>query len=109
MPTPLPGNLAETRERDKHTQKIFNPNKQKGMLCHQKWKSLIPFLEQISSQYCVQVLLWDVLTRCFIYEVDKRGVTGNDASFYSFGNDVDFLLSNNSPYSSATGISLQQK
>jgi DNA-binding CsgD family transcriptional regulator/thiol-disulfide isomerase/thioredoxin len=63
----------------------------------EKWKTLIPFLEQISTQYCVQIFIWNIDIRRFIYEVDKRGVAGYDASLYLTDDSLAFTRSNLDP------------
>src|SRR5881275_390097 len=69
-----------------------------GKLHKEKWETLIPFLEQMSFQNCVQVLLWNVSTNRYVYQVDKRDVAGHDASLYLADNGVDFSVSNCHPF-----------
>jgi len=75
----------------------FKPSEIDCLSFHENWKSIIPHLEQVSAQNCVQVLLWNILSNHFIYEVDKRNVAGYDPSLYLADNGVDFLMSNFHP------------
>src|SRR5690242_12423713 len=76
----------------------FKPAENTGKLCKEKWKVLVPFLEQVSFQNCVQVLIWNVLTNRYVYEVDKREVAGYETSLYLADNGVDFSTSNCHPF-----------
>ena len=69
----------------------------KSISYKEKWKTLIPFLEQASFQSYVQVLLWNISTNRYIYEVDKRDISGYDASLYLAESGMDFSMSNFHP------------
>jgi DNA-binding CsgD family transcriptional regulator len=81
-----------------HYRPYFKPVENSSKLHKEKWEILIPFLEQVSFQNCVQVLLWNVSTNRYVYEVDKREVAGYDASLYLADNGVDFSMSNCHPF-----------
>src|SRR3954449_8811157 len=87
----------------------FKPAENNGKAWQENWRVLIPFLEQTSYQDSVQIVIWDVLTNHFIYEVDKRNVAGYDASLYLAENGVDFSIANIHPHYLTPGLLMQQK
>ncbi len=79
-----------------------------GIPNKEEWKTLIPFLEQVSAHSYVQVLVWNVFTNRIVYEVDKRNVAGHDASLYLAKDGINFSMSNVHPHF-LTAILIMQK
>jgi DNA-binding CsgD family transcriptional regulator len=85
--------IYNDEDKVQHYWNQFKPLESNSLLLRESWKPIIPFLERVSTQNCVQVLLWNILSNHLIYESDKRNVVGYDASLYLGDNGVDFLIS----------------
>ncbi len=81
-----------------HNWSKFRPAETSGISHREKWESLIPFLEHVSFQNCVQVLIWNVSTNRYVYGVDKREVAGHDISLYLADDGIAFSMSNYHPF-----------
>ena len=60
----------------------------------EKWVKLIHMFEKISAQYAVVVGISNIITKRFIYAVDKRNVIGYELSRYLANDGLDFSNSN---------------
>ena len=61
--------LYESDETVNQFRNGFTPNHKLDILRDKKWRALIPFLQQASSQNCVQILIWNTVINRFVYEV----------------------------------------
>lgn len=73
-----------------------------------RWKNNIPLFEQISSQNCVLILIWDSVNNHILYAVDKRNVVGHDMALYTAEKGMLFSMSNIHPEYLAAGLLMQQ-
>ena len=89
--------------------KNFKPNIDTILSYQEKWRILVPIFEQISSQNCVFIFIWNAVTNRFVYAVDNRNVVGYEPSLYLAGNGIDFSISNVHPDYLTSCLIMNQK
>ena len=66
-------------------------------LYHGEWKKLIPYLEEISYQNCMLILIWDISLHRYVYAADESGVLGYDTASYLAEDGINFAMSKMHP------------
>ena len=89
--------------------KNLQPNLDLNTTSKEKWKPAETFLEQISMQNSVFVLIWNAVVNQFVYATDKRNVFGYPADLYLGDNGVEFSLSTFHPDTFDANLIMQQK
>ncbi len=63
----------------------------------EKLRLLNPLFEQISSQNCVLIFIWDIVKGRFVYAVDKKNLVGFNMSLYLADDGIHFSHANCHP------------
>ncbi|MBS1747901.1 MAG: helix-turn-helix transcriptional regulator [Bacteroidetes bacterium] len=89
--------------------KNLQPHLQADFVSKEKWKKSINFLEQVSFQNSVIVLIWNVLLKRYVFALDKRNICGQPMEAYLGENGVDFSISKMHPLTMDANLIMQQK
>ncbi len=96
-------------EKIEHYWKNLQPHLHADFIPKEKWKESAGFLEQVSLQNSVVVLIWNVLLNRFVFAIDKRNICGHPMEPYLGENGVNFSMSNMHPLTLDATLIMQQK